>query len=212
MLFRTIMNRVSHNETLWPAARLSIQCAYTGTKEDVPRVGDPTQLLKFLYYHISPEQWDNGGYLPVHHVFSALAFVSNEETHRGLAAHNGFPDPLFIDTMIKALENKDLKKNRRSTIFVLAELDSYLFNTENAFKDPDRASRFVHAWSSAICEFLGDPTHMVERAVLKVLMAIAHLPCLRGAFTQGAVEFGNEIPPHHEHKSAFSSTMSQRHN
>ena len=179
MLFRIIMNHVNHNHMLWPAARLSLQGAYASTKDEVPRVGDPTELLEFLHYHMSPERWEGVGCLPVHDAFSALALASTEETHRGLAAHNGFPDPLFIDTTIKALENKDLKHFRKSTIFVLAELDSHLFITENAFTDPAKASRFVHAWSSAICEFLGDPTHMVERAVLKVLMAIAHLPCLR---------------------------------
>ena len=173
------MNHVSHNDALWPAARLSMQGAYAGTKDELPRVGDPTQLLEFLHYHMSPERWDNVGYLPIHYVFSAIAIASTEETHRGLAAHNGFPDPLFIDTTIRALENKDLKHFRKSTIFVLAELDNHLFTTENAFTDPDRASRFVRAWSSAIHDLLGDPTYLVEKVVVKVLLAIAHLPCLR---------------------------------
>ena len=173
------MSRVGHNDVLWLAARLSLRGAYATIAGEVLPVGDPTRLLEFLHYHMSPERWDNVGYVPIHDAFSALALASTEETHRGLAAHNGFPGPLFIDTAIKALENKDLEHFQKSTIFVLAELDNYLFTTENAFTDPDKASRFVRAWSSAIHELLGDPTLPIEKVLVKVLLAIAHLPCLR---------------------------------
>ena len=174
------MKNVSGNAELWKPARLSIQGAYTGTKAEVPQVGDPTQMLEFLRYHMSPERWTDVGHHPIHYVFSALTLASNEETHRVLASC-GFPDPLFIDTTIKALEDKDPKfKNlRRITIFMLAELDNHLFTTEWAFADPTKASKFVLAWSTSIHEFLGDPTHCAERAAVKVLLAIAHLPCLR---------------------------------
>jgi len=178
------MDHVNHNDALWEPARLSMQGAYTGTKVDVPQVGDPKQLLEFLHHHMSPQQRANVGFWPIHHVFSALALASNEETHRGLATYD-FSDPRFIDTTTEILEktvapqNKDFKPIRKSTIFVLAELDKYLFTTEKVFADPKKASDFVLAWSTSIHEFLGDPTHQVEKVVVKILLAIAHLPCLR---------------------------------
>ena len=120
------------------------------------------------------------GIQPVRYVFTALAVASNEETDSGLATHD-FTDSLFVETTIEALEHQDFTLLRKSAIFVLAKLDNHLFSTDEAFQDRERASRFVAAWSSAIREFLGDPspTHQVEKAVVKVLLAIAHLPCLR---------------------------------
>jgi len=178
------MENVNLNAALWKPARLSMQGAYNGIKLDIPQVGNPKQLLEFLHYHMSPQQRADEGYWPIHYVFSALALASNEETHRGLATYD-FSDPRFIDTTIEMLkkpeapENKDSKVFRKSTIFVLAELDKYLFTTEKVFADPKKASDFVLAWSTGIREFLGDPTHQVEKVVVKVLLAIAHLPCLR---------------------------------
>jgi len=177
-LFRSIMDIVNNNDSLWLPARLSMQGAYTSSMSNVPQVGDPKPVLEFLRYHISPQQRANVGDQPIHHVFSALALASNEETHRGLAGY-GFTDPRFVDTTIEALENKDFKGLRKSTIFMLSELDDQLFTTDKAFKDRARAERFVLAWSAAIHEFLGDPTHRVEKVVVKVLLAIAGLPCLR---------------------------------
>jgi len=177
-LFRSIMDLVNNNDTLWIPARLSMQGAYTSSMSNVPQVGDPKAVLAFLRHHISPQQRANVGDQPIHHVFSALALASNEETHRGLAGFD-FPDPLFINATIEALENKDFKGLRKSTIFMLSELDGQLFTTDRAFRDQGRAKRFVLAWSAAIHEFLGDPTHRVEKVVVKVLLAIAYLPCLR---------------------------------
>ena len=173
------MGRVNHNDALWVPARLSIRGAYAAAKSEAPRVGDPRQLLEFLYYHM--ERRDSLGDGPIHHGFSALVLASNEETHRGLAAYD-FSNPLFIKTLIAALGNKDFRLLRKSAVFLLAELDEYLFTTENAFtdpKNPGRASDFVHAWSGAVHEFLGDPTHQVEKVAVKVLLAIANLPSLR---------------------------------
>ena len=173
------MGHVKRDGALWDPARLCIQGAFTATKAEVPRVGDPEQLLEFLHYHMSPQQRANVGYKPIHHVFSALVLASDEETRRGLAKYD-FSDPLFIDTTIEVLRNKDAKSFRKPTIFVLAELDKHLFTTEKVFTDEAKASNFVRAWSAVIPEFLGrDPTHQVERVALKVLLAIAHLPCLR---------------------------------
>ena len=178
------MGNVNLNIALWKPARLSMKGAYNGIKHDIPQVGNPEQLLEFLQYHMSPQQRADQGYWPIHYVFSALALASNEETHRGLATYD-FSDPRFIDTTIEMLrkpeapENKDFKLFRESTIFVLAELDRHLFTTEKVFADPKKASDFVLAWSTGIHEFLGDPTHQVEKVVVKVLLAIAHLPCLR---------------------------------
>jgi hypothetical protein len=134
------------------------------------------------------------GTQPIHLVFFALVNASDEETKRGLAAYD-FTDPMFIDTTIEALENDHSAHLRKVTIFLLPKLDNYMFTTEQAFRDEQKASRFVKAWSSAMHEFLPDPTptkkveaamhpvkkdpHQVEKAVIKVLLAIAHLPCLR---------------------------------
>ena len=181
-LFRTLVGKADAiNELgneLWLPARLCLRGAYSANPADVPQVGDPKQLLIFLRYHMQKRAIF--GSRPIRWVFAALVVASNEETERGLAAHS-FTDPLFIDTTIEALEHKDFTPLRKSAIFLLVKLDSQLFTTDEAFKDPNRASRFVTAWSSAIHEFLGDnsPPHQVEKAVLKVLLAIAHLPCLR---------------------------------
>ena len=178
-LFRIIMDRANKDDTLWESASLSMQGAYTSSASNVPRVGDPRQVLEFLHHHMSLQQRGNARDKPIHHVFSALALASNEETHRGLAATRDFPNPLFISTIIEALENMEFKALRKSTIFMLSELDDQLFTTDKAFADPERAKDFVLAWSTAIHEFLGDPTHMVEKVVVKVLLAIANLPRLR---------------------------------
>jgi len=178
-LFRTIMDLGNLDDTLWELARLSLKGAYTGSTFDISPVGNPKQLLEFLRYHVSPQQRANVGDQPIYHVFSALAFASDEETHRELARTDDLSDPLFIDTTIEALMNKDYKPLRRSTIFMLAQLDAHLFATDKAFRDPGRASGFVTAWDTALHEFLGDPTHQVEKVAMKVLLAIAHLPCLR---------------------------------
>ena len=173
------MWHVNDNNEFWLPARLSIQGAYTAAKPDVPQVGDPKQLLEFLYYHM--ERQDSIGDEPVRHTFSALILASNEETHRGLAAYD-FSNPLFVRTLTAALGNRDSRPLRKSAIFLLAELDKYLFATKDVFTDPSdpgRALDFVHAWSSAVHEFLGDPTHQVEMVAVKVLLAIANLPSLR---------------------------------
>ena len=60
-----------------------------------------------------------------------------------------------------------------------SELDDQLFTTGKAFQDQGIAERFVLAWSAAMHEFLGDPTYRVEKVVVRVLLAIANLPCLR---------------------------------
>jgi len=157
-----------------------MQGAYTSSMSNVPQIGDPKPVLEFLHHHIhlAPEKRAKVGDRPIHHVFSAFALASNEETHRGLAGYD-FSDPLYIGTMIEALENKEFKGLRKSTIFMLSELDNPLFTTDKAFGDQATAKRFVLAWSAAIHEFLGDPTHWVEKVVVKVLLAIANLPCLR---------------------------------
>ena len=147
----------------------------------MPPIGDPRLLLKFLHFHM--QERATIGSRPIYHVFSALVNASNEETDRGLAAYD-FTDPLFIDTTIEALQDKNFTLLRKATIFVLPKLDNYLFVTNKAFGDQQKALRFVTAWSSAIHEFLPDPEvgedeHEVEKAVVKVLLAIAHLPCLR---------------------------------
>ena len=143
---------------------------------DVPQVGDPRQLLKFLRYHMNERT--GVGSQPIYHVFSALVVASDDETDRGLASYN-FTDSPLVETVIKALENKAFTPLRKLTIFVLVKLDNHLFTTDGAFNGQKKASRFVTAWSSAIHEFLGDPTYRVEQAVLRVLFAIAHLPFLR---------------------------------
>ena len=181
-LFRTIMGLVDKNDALWLAARYSMQGAYNSTALNVPQIGDPKQVLDFLRHHMSPQQRANVGDQPIHHVFSAFALASNEETRKGLSGYEHsnplIATPLFIETTIDALENKDSKLLRKSTFFMLSELDDRLF-TDEAFQDPATAKRFVLAWSTAIHEFLGDPTHRVEKVVVKVLLAIANLPCLR---------------------------------
>ena len=170
------MRFVNHNDELWVPARLSIRGAYTASKSEAPQVGDPKQLLEFLDYHM--EHRDSVRDEPIHHAFSALVLASNEETHRGLATYD-FSNPLFIKTLTAALGNKDFRLLRKSAIFLLVELDKYLFTTGDAFTDPERTSDFVRAWSGAVHEFLGDPTHQVEMAAVKVLLAIANLPPLR---------------------------------
>ena len=151
----------------------------------MPPIGDPKLLLKFLHFHM--QERATIGSRPIYHVFSALVNASNEETDRGLAAYD-FTDPLFIDTTTEALEDKNFTLLRKATIFVLPRLDNHLFVTDKAFGDDQKASRFVKSWSSAIHEFLQDSTpteqverkdHRIEKAVVKVLLAIAHLPCLR---------------------------------
>ena len=78
------MANVSHNDALWEPAQLSTEGTYTGTKLEVPKVGNPHQLLEFLHYPMPPQQWADVGYLPIHYVFSALAPASDEETHVGM--------------------------------------------------------------------------------------------------------------------------------
>ena len=189
-LFRTIMDKADKPDEMWTAARLCLQGAYSAgmvpqvkdlealRELGVPEVGDPKQLLEFLHYHM--QEGANVESRPVHLVFSALVVVPNEETDRGLATHS-FTGSHLIDTMIKALEDKASPPFQRSTIFALARFDSHLFVTDEAFRDRDKASRFITAWSSAIHEFLGDPCPLqrLEKAVFRVLLAIAHLPCLR---------------------------------
>lgn len=177
-LFRTIVDKAKGEDVLWSPARLCLRGAYSGRTVDVPKVGNPEQLLKFLRHHMqqpSSVRRDHIG-----QVFKALVVASNEETDRALAAHN-FTDTPLIDTVIEVLENKDSVPDRKSAVFVLAKLDNHLFTTDEAFKDQERASRFVAAWSSAISEFLGDPAHPyhIEKTAVKVLLAIANLPCLR---------------------------------
>ena len=177
-LFRIIVDKANQKSELWSPARLCLQGAYSSRPGDVPQVGDPKHLLEFLHYHM--RERTSVGNRPIHNVFTALVVASDEDTDRGLATYK-FTDPLFIDTTIEALEQKDFPLLRKSTIFLLVKLDGHLFTTDEAFKDREKASRFVTAWSCAISEFLGDPspTHQVERAVVKVLLAIAYLPCLR---------------------------------
>jgi len=173
------MGLVNNNGALWKPARHCMQGAYTSSMSNVPQVGDPKPVLDFLRHHTPLPQGANvDQWQPIHHVFSAFALASNDETHLGLAGYN-FSDPDFINTTIDALENKDFKGLQKSTIFMLSELDDQLFTTDKAFRDRGTAERFVLAWSAAIHEFLGDPTHRVEKVVVKVLLAIANLPCLR---------------------------------
>jgi hypothetical protein len=172
------MDRVDNNAQLWAPAQVCLRGAYSAGTSDVPRVGDPKPLLKFLRYHIKERARFASQH--IYHVFCALVVAHDEDTDRGLAAYD-FTDPPFIDTMIAALEDKDFTFFRQSAIFLLANLDSNLFITDKAFRDAKRAFRFVHAWSSAVHEFLADPspTHLQETTVVKVLLAIANLPCLR---------------------------------
>ena len=182
------MDKAERKQELWSTARLCLQGAYGSItvahfgdpdqllKLGVPHVGDPKQLLEFLHFHMQ-ERADVRSQ-PIHHVFSALIVASNQETDDGLATHSFVNSPL-IDTTIEALENKAFVPLQRSTIFVLVKLDNHLFATDEAFRDPRRASRFVAAWSSAIHELLGDLSLIHQTTILKVLFAIAHLPCLR---------------------------------
>lgn len=182
------MDKANKGNELWSTARLCLQGAYSaGTVPQVgdlerlvdlgvPRVEDPKHILEFLHYHM--QERASVGSLPIHHVFSALVVAANKESKCGLDAHNFSGSPL-LDTIIEALENKAFAPLQRSTIFMLAQLDRHLFITEEAFQDPGKASRFVAAWSSAIHEFLEDASRRVKKAVLEVLLAIAHLPCLR---------------------------------
>ena len=175
-MFRIIMRFVNHNDELWVPARLSIRGVYAASKSEAPQAGDPKQLLQFLYHHMKHR--DNVGDEPIHHAFSAPVLASYEETHRGLVAYD-FSNPFFIKTLTVALGNKDFRLLLKPAIFLLVELEKYLFMTGYAFTDPGRASDFVRAWPGAVHEFLGDPTHRVEMAAVKVLLAIANLPSLR---------------------------------
>ena len=174
------MDRDDLNDELWESARLSIRGAYSPKTIDVPQVGDPKPLLRFLDHHISlsPEKRRNIGSWPVYFVFSALSAAYNEKNDPGLAGYD-FTRTVFIDIVIEALGDKDSEPLRRSAIFILAKLDSHFFTANKSFEDEKRASRFVTAWSTAIQEFLGDPESLVGKAITKVLLAIAHLPCLR---------------------------------
>ena len=181
-LFKTIMDRDNPNGELWESARLSIQGAYSSPTDDVPQVGDPKPLLRFLDHHMSlspAQRRDSGGTWPFFYVFSALTTACDQEADRGLAGYD-FTSTIFIDTVVEALGRKDFDALRRSAMFILAKLDGHLFTSTNeTFKDREKASRFVTAWSAAIPEFLGDPMTPEGVAVIKVLLAIAHLPCLR---------------------------------
>ena len=176
------MGRDDPNGELWESARLCVKGAYSSKTADVPRVGDPKPLLRFLDHHmsLSPAQLrDNGGTWPFYYVFSALTAAYDGETDLGLAGYD-FTRTVFIDTVIEALGSKDSEPLRRSAMFILAKLDSHLFTSTNeTFKDREKGLRFVTAWSTAIPEFFGDPMTPEGKAIIKVFFAIANLPCLR---------------------------------
>ena len=175
------MGRNDPKGELWESARLCVKGAYNANLADVPRAGDPKPLLRFLDHHmsLSPEQRRGVGTWPFYYVFYALSSASDEETDRGLAEYD-FTSPIFINTVIESLENKDSEALRESAMLILAKLDSHLFTgTNETFKDEEKALRFVTAWSTVAPEFLKNPGSSAGRAVIKVLLATAHLPCLR---------------------------------
>ena len=187
-LFRTIMSLVGRderlwgNDRLWEPARLSMKGAYSSTKW-VPPTGDPKDILDFLRFHIS--QRNIVGDEPVYYAFRSIAINPSPDKRRALAAYENldtpfFTDTIFIDTMTKLLSNKDYTPLQRMSLFILPELDNPLFTSEAAFSDNGRASAFVRAWSTAIGEFPHEAmSPQVEAAGVKVLLAIANLPCLR---------------------------------
>lgn len=187
-LFRKIMSLVERddrlwgNDRLWEPARLAMKGAYSSTKW-VPPTGDPKDILDFLRFHIS--QREIVGDEPVYYAFRSIVINPSPDKRRALAAYKNldtpfFTDTIFIDTMTKLLSNKDYMPLQRMSLLILPELDNPLFTSEAAFSDTRRASAFVRAWSTAIDESLHEATHpRIEAAGVKVLLAVANLPCLR---------------------------------
>ena len=106
------MDKADNSSELWAPVRFCLRGAYGANAAEIPRLGDPKQLLDFLRFHIRERAsiWSQ----PVHHVFTALVVASVEETDRGLVAHN-FIDSLFIDANTEALENRGFALLRKLT-------------------------------------------------------------------------------------------------
>jgi len=152
--------------------------AYSST-EWVPPTEDLKDILDFLHFHISPLQKTTFGGDPIYHAFRSIVISPSVEKRRALAEY-GFDSALLIDAIIQLLPNKDHVALQKMSLFILPELDDVLFTSETAFNDPGRAKEFVKAWSTAIGEFLHETkTPHIEAAGVKVLLAIANLPCLR---------------------------------
>lgn len=173
------MALVKSDDRLWTPARLAMKGAYSST-DGVPPTGDLKDILDFLLHQISPPPGVTIPNEPVYHAFRSIVINAGVETHRGLAAY-GFDIPFLIDAMIQLLSNKVHIPLQRMSLLILPELDGLLFKSEAAFKDGDRAERFVKAWSTAVNQFLhGAAVPQTDVASVKVLLAIANLPCLRG--------------------------------
>ena len=177
-LFRIIMGFVKGDDRLWKSARFAMKGAYS-SKEWVPPTGNLEVILDFLHFHISPLQREAVGDEPIYHAFRSIVINPSAEKRRCLAAYN-FGSPVFIDAMIDFLLKKDNLSLQRMSLLILPELDNLLFTSEVVFNDPERASKFVEAWSSAVGEYLrGTTIPQFEVAIVKALLAIANLPCLR---------------------------------
>ena len=173
------MGLVKSDDRLWKSARLTMKGAYSST-EWVPPTGDPKEILDFLHFHISPTQRETTGGEPIYHAFRSIAIGTSAGTRCDLSAYN-FGGPFFIDAMVQFLSNKlDHIRLQRMSLLILPELDNLVFTSEAAFGDPESASKFVNAWSTAVDEFLrGETDPLIEAAAVETLLSIANLPCLR---------------------------------
>lgn len=163
---------------LWKSARLLMKGAYSST-EWVPPTEEPQEILDFLHFHISLPQRTAAEDESIYYAFRSIVINPSPEKRRAVATYN-FDGPLLIGTLTQLLSNRDNMLLQRMSLLVLPELDTTLFTSEAAFGDHDKTSDFVEAWSEAIGGFLHGPmTPHIEVAAVKVLLAIANLPCLR---------------------------------
>lgn len=169
------MGLVKSDDRLWESAGLLMKGAYTSS-EWVPPTGDPKDILDFLHFHISPSQRTTSRGDPIYYAFRSIVVGHSAEKRRALSGYS-FDSTLFIDAIIQLLSNKDHADLQKMSLLVLPELDDILFTSEAAFNDPGRAEDFVTTWSTAILREETIP--QIEVANVKVLLAIANLPCLR---------------------------------
>lgn len=176
-LFRKIMDLVESDNRLWQPARLSMRGAFSPIAR-VPRVDDLKTILDFLHHFISSQLRTAFGDEPIYHSFRAIVDSSDAVSRQGLARFD-FTSPLFIQTITQVLSNKGYKDLQQMAVLVLPELDSQLFASDEAFRDPGKAKAFVDAWWAAVENCRTGKPQRFDRAAAQVFFAIVNSPCLR---------------------------------
>ena len=176
-LFQKIMGLAENDHRLWPPAAVSMRGAFSPTARG-PHVDDLKLVLDFLHHYISSQQRSTFGDEPIYHSFRAIANSSDAVSRHGLARYD-FTSPLFIRTITQVLSNKDYKDLQEIAIVVLPELDSQLFTSDNAFRDPGEAKGFVDAWWAAVANCCSGDPQRADLAAGQVFFAIVNSPFLR---------------------------------